>query len=93
VRPLRRSDVASRRLGEECLLYDDERESIHVLNRVAEFIWQLCDGSHTPQEMEQKTRAAFDVPEGAPLSAEIASILGEFERLGVLEAGSTSSDG
>ncbi|MDH3284666.1 MAG: PqqD family protein [Acidobacteriota bacterium] len=86
-RPVRKPGIASRRLGEECLLYDDERGSIHVLNSVAELVWSLCDGEHDVGEMEAKIREAFEVPHGKEIRDDIVSILADFMRLEVLESG------
>ena len=86
-RPLRKPGIASRRLGEECLLYDDDRGSIHVLNSVAEFVWNLCDGEHDVEEMEAEIRESFEVDSDKPVRDDIVSILEDFARLEVLQAG------
>lgn len=31
----------------ECLIYDQQRNRVHVLNKTAFFIWELCDGSRS----------------------------------------------
>jgi len=84
-RPMQKPGIASRRLGGECLLYDNERGSIHVLNSVAEFVWSLCDGEHDVGEMEAKVREAFEAQPGQEIRDDITSILEEFGRLEVFE--------
>jgi hypothetical protein len=82
---MQKPGINSRKLGGECLLYDDVRGSIHVLNSVAEFVWSLCDGEHDVAEMEAKIREAFEVPPGQEIRGDITSILEEFRQLEVFE--------
>ena len=45
----------------ETLLYDTQAEEIHVLNPTALFIWKLCDGHHSIQDMKRELMAAFSL--------------------------------
>jgi hypothetical protein len=76
--PLRKGGVLVRQLGEESMLYDSEKGTIHILNPTAEFIWNLCDGNHDVEAMEQELRNAFDIPQGRDLVKDIEGILEAF---------------
>ena len=48
-------------MGTETLLYDAQAEAIHLLNPTALLIWNLCDGSHSLQDMKEELMAAFSL--------------------------------
>ena len=62
-KPLKRSDVVYRPLEEEGLLVDTKNKKVHSLNRAANFIWGLCDGCHSLQDISKELAARFDVKE------------------------------
>jgi hypothetical protein len=37
--------------GDELVVYDQERQQAHRLNRTAALVWQHCDGKRTPKQM------------------------------------------
>jgi len=76
-RPLVKKDVLVHDLGEQTVLYSAEGRAIHVLNRTARLIWDLCDGEHSLQDMERALRASFAVPEGHDVCADIQHTLDE----------------
>ena len=41
-RPKARPDLVFRRVGEEWVLFDPERQVVHVLNLSAALVWSLC---------------------------------------------------
>ena len=86
-KPLRKDGVVVKKLGEECLLYDTQAEAVHVVNLVGEFVWGLCDGTHSPDDMAQAVRRDHDVPDGTDVRADIDAILDDFAKLGLLAVG------
>jgi pyrroloquinoline quinone biosynthesis protein D len=66
------------------MLYDSSSNTFHVLNETAEFIWELCDGEHSVDEIEDEVRAHFDVPEGIDLRTDIERTLAALEKKGLL---------
>jgi hypothetical protein len=58
---LRNADVLRRELGAETVLYTSEMKAVHVLNRTARLIWEMCDGHHTLADMERHLRTRFAV--------------------------------
>lgn len=55
-----RGDVVTKQVGAELMIYDSANKVIHVLNTAAAKIFQLCDGSHTPEEIAKALEESFD---------------------------------
>ena len=75
VRPLRKPGILVKDIGGETLLYSAEQEAIHILNPVANLIWELCDGEHTVEDMEQTIRAGFSVADERDVIRDIRQTL------------------
>jgi hypothetical protein len=93
-KPQRKEGFRTKELGNETLLYQPNGKAIHVLNPTALRIWELCDGQHTAQEMQQVIRAEFQLPAHeagsqpvpqADIAADIACSLQMFFEAGLLE--------
>ena len=48
-----------KQIGRDLILYDLTNRSLHVLNMTAAKVFQLCDGSHTPEEMAKMLVESF----------------------------------
>jgi len=59
-RPRQRPDLRSRLVEGEMVVLDRREEFIHQLNCTASYIWELCDGLHTPDEISQELCSAFN---------------------------------
>jgi hypothetical protein len=57
-----------------------------ILNSVADAVLELCDGSRTIAEIAQFVRDTLDVPTGADVAGDIAKVIDELARAGVIEA-------
>jgi hypothetical protein len=68
---LRKPGVLERKMGVETILYTGQMDAVHVLNRSARLIWDLCDGSHTLADMEQALREQFAVGANVDLYPDI----------------------
>ena len=84
MKPRSRSDVITRAVRSQRILYDNLSKSSHALNETAEFIWNLCDGEHTISEIAVEVRAFFDVPDEADLESDIERTLGMLMKKGLL---------
>jgi hypothetical protein len=82
-KPKRRVDIISKSAGDETLLYDPATDSIHVLNPTALLVWQLCDGRHSPSEMEAVLRDRFAGTAERDIAADVAATLALFETEGL----------
>jgi hypothetical protein len=51
--------VSSKETGSELIVYDANMNSVHILNRTAYLIWELCDGMHTVSDIEKAMRERF----------------------------------
>ena len=63
-RPVQRRDVWVEPMEAETMLYPASGGAVHVLHASAKLIWDLCDGQHSIEEIEQKLRERFAIPEG-----------------------------
>lgn len=49
-------------LGDEVLVYDEDRNLAHRLNRTAALVWRQCDGAHSITEMALLLHAELGIP-------------------------------
>jgi hypothetical protein len=73
--------------GDEIVLFDTSRERYYTLNAVGTRVWQLLERSTTFTEVVAAIRAEYDAPpgrEGDPVEGDIARLLTELRRAGML---------
>jgi len=51
---VRAKNVIERDLGDELLVYDEDRHQAHCLNRTAGFIWKQCDGKTSVKQITRR---------------------------------------
>ena len=81
--PVRKPGVLARQLGNEWILYDPENGDLHVLNEVAGSVWGMCDGSVSLGQMDERLRAAYEVPASANLMADLEDIIASLRQKGL----------
>ena len=86
LKPRSRSDVMTREIRNQKVLFDNVSQTSHVLNETAEFVWNLCDGEHSVAEMADEVRRAFDVPEDVDLGEDIQRAINLLLKKGLLLA-------
>ncbi len=69
--PRRNGDFLSRQAGKDLVLYDSERGRLHVLNPTASAIWDLCDGSHSLDEMAGTLARSFELTPQVDLARDL----------------------
>ncbi len=84
IKPMRKPGITSRTIGRETILSSATDPAIHILNPTAKHVWDLCDGSHTLQEIEASLRAHFAVPPEYPVIEDIQKIIRVFDEKGLL---------
>jgi hypothetical protein len=84
LKPLRQTGIVIRDIGGETMLYRSDGKAVHVLNPTAQLIWELCDGAHTPADMEQVIRSHFAVPADASVLGDVEKTLAVFAEQGLL---------
>jgi hypothetical protein len=82
--PQRKLGIEAKAIGAETLLYNESGEEIHVLNTTAKSIWELCDGQHTPQEMERAIREEYSIAAEMNVIADIERTLQVFSTKNLL---------
>ncbi|HER20169.1 MAG TPA: PqqD family protein [Chromatiales bacterium] len=76
--PTRRDGIEMRKLGNEWLLYDPRSGIVHIINGTAHLVWELCDGTRNPADIEAALTAAYEVPENADVRKDLEHILQSF---------------
>jgi PqqD family protein of HPr-rel-A system len=79
------ASVILKEMGGETILYDSRNQAVHVLNPTARLIWELCDGDHTEQAIEQVLKSHFAVPEGHDVGQDVQRTLALFSAQGLLQ--------
>lgn len=83
--PRRRADVVRKGTPNETLLYDPRADAVHVLNRTALAVWDLCDGTNTAQDIESTLRGSFAVDAGRSVADDVRRALERFTQEQLLE--------
>ena len=79
----RGDDIIWRQIEGETVVITPDGLSLHVLNKTAALIWELCDGTKGPDEIATILCERFDVsPE--EVSADVKDTIGKLEGLGLL---------
>jgi hypothetical protein len=60
-------------------------ETALILNSVADAVLELCDGSRTVEQIADFVRATIPVPPEADVAHDIAAVVDELSRAGVIE--------
>ena len=84
-KPLRKSDIISRKIGDECMLYDPATGSMHVINYTAEFVLNLCDGTKSLGEIEHLLCETHLVLKENRVREDLVAILQSFTDLGIIQ--------
>jgi hypothetical protein len=86
-KPVRKPGIIVQDIGGEMLLYSAEGKAVHVLNPTAKRIWDLCDGGHTAEDMEQALRASFSIAAERDVAGDLQRTLEVFAAKGLLQGG------
>jgi hypothetical protein len=55
----RRDELLIQEVGDELVVYDEQRHQAHSLNRTAALVWRLCDGQTTVEELTSLLQYKF----------------------------------
>ena len=61
MRPIRNTAFLARKIGDDLVLYDPGGDIVHTLNSTSRFIWERCDGVHTPADIAAELTACYAV--------------------------------
>ena len=83
-KPQQIDGVVRQELDSEAVLYHSATGKIHILNKTAERIWELCDGNHSLADMEADLRRHFQIPDETPVFQDVAETVGLFKSNGLV---------
>jgi hypothetical protein len=81
--------VSSKITDSDLILYDASMNSVHILNRTANLIWELCDGMHTINDIEKAMRERFSVDREYDLMRDIDQAVEQLLSKGLLVEGNS----
>ena len=73
-----------RKIGDEVVVIKDDGLSVHVLNKTAAHIWEMCNGDCGPDDITASLCERFDVSfdEG---SVDVKNVIEKLEEKGLLK--------
>jgi PqqD family protein of HPr-rel-A system len=83
-RPKTREDLTVVVLDGEAVIWNDESGDLHHLNPTATIVFQLCDGTGTPQELTADIAEAFGIAIDE-VGPQVIQLIGDFGDAGLLE--------
>ena len=90
--PRRREGLTAVSLDGETVLYDRSLRAVHRLNSSASFIWQLCDGSRTVEEITALVAGTFErTPK--EISPDVIGAMADLASAGLLDPYGASAAG
>jgi len=84
-KPLQKKGTLSRVIGNETMLYNPDAGYVHIINKTAAFVWNLCNGCRSSGEMANLLQNAYEVAEDTDLDSDVTEILNSFTELGILD--------
>ena len=77
-------DFIWRRIGDEIAIIKDDGLALHLLNKTAAHIWELCDGTKNTDDIAASICERFDVTY-EEASADVNSTIDQLRELGLLD--------
>jgi hypothetical protein len=84
-KPLHKSNLILKDLGDEFLIYSAKHKELHVMNPTAQLIWSMCDGKHSVMAMEEEMRKHFSIPLERDIRGDIQNAINTFRDKGLLQ--------
>ena len=89
-KPRRREGITVESLPDgSAVLYDDSRKQAFPLSSSGARIWEICDGTRTPNAIASELEAIYDAPRDV-IDRDVDAFLKQLEELELLEG--TSGD-
>ena len=60
--PIARKGLITEELAKETVVYDPESHRAHCLNQTVSFVWKLCDGNTTEEEIAKRLSGRLALP-------------------------------
>ena len=81
--PTRQSGLLWRTVNDEVVILNRETEQVHRLNVTASYIWDLCDGATTPDQIAARMAEVFDGTEHQMI-ADVHATIAQLRELGLI---------
>jgi len=78
-KPKRRENITIQDLGDETLIYDPEKENVHILNATAKAIWDLCNGENSIEDIQKNLINLFPGVSQDDLLSDISTTINDFK--------------
>lgn len=85
-KPKRKENITIQDLGDETLIYDPEKENVHILNSTAQMIWNLCDGHHTLEEIHKHLIKNYPNVLQSDLLMDLQNIINDFKDKNIINS-------
>ncbi len=59
----RQDDIVVQDVLDEMVIYDLKRDKVHLLNPTVTFVWQQCNGQHSPDELASLLQQELQPPQ------------------------------
>jgi hypothetical protein len=80
----RAEDIIWRKIGDEIVVIKDDGLAVHVLNKTAAHIWEMCNGDYQPDQIADSLCEHFDVSlEEA--STDVKDIIEQLRQMNILK--------
>jgi hypothetical protein len=76
--------VIAKELDSELMLYDPDRDAVHVLNSTALLVYKLFSEGKEPKEIEREVRRRFAVDQNEEILNGILECIAELQKKGLL---------
>jgi PqqD family protein of HPr-rel-A system len=73
-------------LGPELMLYDAQKDEVHVLNGTARVVWEGLVAGRSQEEIEQDLRERFSIDLGRDVASDIRRVVQELNQKGLIKA-------
>ena len=87
----RRPDLVTRTIDGEVIILDQSAGTVHHLNSTAGHIWSTSDGPHSAADIAARMAASVE-EEPETVLRDVVATLADFQRLGLLVDGNTSTN-
>ena len=83
--PRQRSNLHEQPIGDECMLFDDTDQCVHVLNGTAWEVWKHCDGSFSVSQIAQVLAQQYAGVDYEKILVDVSKIVAEFQQLNLVQ--------
>ncbi len=81
-----KTSIIFREEGEEGFLFNPETEEVKILNSLGMFIWKLCDGKHSREEIAEEITQEYDSQSIDEVKTDLEKFLKELKGLNLINA-------